>query len=123
MKRFIAAALAIGCLSGIICTISACGDNTNTGYPAETSNAVYAGSEIKKTIEFKGESINLEQYAALIAMYEMISFEEIPIENDSDFREIAVQLGQEELYELHLFMVSLTSEEAEELFQLFLENV
>lgn len=77
----------------------------------------------QNSVVFKGESINLEQYAALIAMYEIISFEEIPIENDSDFQEIAVQWGQEESYSLHLFISSSTPEEKADLFQLFLENV
>lgn len=123
MKKFIAVVLAIGCLSGIICIISACGDNSDTGYQTEKADTPYTEAATEKSVVFKGESINLEQYAALIAMYERISFEEIPIESDLDFHEIAVQWEQEELYSLHLFLSSLRPEEKADLFHLFLENV
>lgn len=39
---FIAVVLVTGSLLGIICTISACGNNTNAGYQTETANTPYA---------------------------------------------------------------------------------
>ena len=105
--------------------ISACGysdDNHEIVYtePRDPSSSYTNDMDV---IIFKNTTVDPKQYAGLIAFYEQMSFNEVPIECDSDFLNAARQYNQEELYDLHIFVNSLTNEEQGKLFSLVLEKL
>lgn len=73
----------------IVIFLSACAQKK------QDNQAAYTQIPINETIDFKERTISLKQYASLIEINEMISFQEISVENDLGFKKILEQVNQE----------------------------
>ena len=124
MKRKIFRLLFVFCMMSTVSVMTGCGEAVPEAAPeTAVSMASTAPSAVERPedIIFNGESISLNEYVSLMALYQQMSFDNVVIESNSDFLEEAGQYGGEELYDLHEFIDSLTASEAGELHRIALQ--
>ena len=112
--------------ASVLCIILAaigCGGKSAARMTAPAAVEIKDFAKTPEYVVFNGRNINLNEYISLISLCEQLSFENIIIENDSDFIEAAKQYNLEHLYSLYEYINSLSSAEAGELSGIIFEEL
>ena len=124
MKRKIKEILITLCVIGTVFAVSGCEEQTAEHMPDQPAVSVTAEPESTAPpdfIVFNDERIRLRDYASLISFFGQLSYENVTIEDEGDFIDVAEEYGLENLYDLYSYINSLSDPEAGDLHRIMLE--